>query len=279
MATGTPTKSSIAIAARLREQIVRGDLRHDDPLPVEAELVTRLGSSKAVVREALRILETEGLVEVRRGIGGGPRVRHPEVAVAARAVGVHLQLGDVDVVDVVSARDGMIANAIGRLTNREPAPDLSSLDERIDELERRIGDVEASYPALIELTEEIVRLGGNATEYLLVTALRQIVAAELTTLHRRIGDRGDPVPLQRDLVASWRRIVRHVRAGRDTAAVRVYREQSRFIRETLRRGLGSHTVIDLYPRDDPAGRGELEMTAHFDGDCPKPRRGEATWLS
>ena len=50
-----------------------------------------LGVSKGVVRETLRILETEGLVEVRRGLGGGPRVRHPSISEASKGVGIYLQ--------------------------------------------------------------------------------------------------------------------------------------------------------------------------------------------
>jgi len=79
-------KASLGIAADLRQRIASGELKDGDPLPVESELVGQLGASKSVVREALRILEGEGLLEVRRGLGGGPRVRHPSISDAAQGV-------------------------------------------------------------------------------------------------------------------------------------------------------------------------------------------------
>src|SRR3954462_5104772 len=117
-------KASIAIAAELRSRIARGELAPGAPLPVEDELVVELGCSKPVVREALRILETEGLVEVRRGIGGGARGRHPSISDAAKTMGVYLQIGDVPVLDVWSARDRIIAAAVERLA-LDHAPDLA----------------------------------------------------------------------------------------------------------------------------------------------------------
>ena len=89
---GQSMKASIGIAASAR--IASGALAPGDPLPVEEDLTVEHGCSKPVVREALRILETEGLLEVRRGIGGGARVRHPSASHSANTIGVYLQIGD-----------------------------------------------------------------------------------------------------------------------------------------------------------------------------------------
>src|SRR5262245_41832816 len=110
-------KASFAIAADFREQVARGELRPGDPLPVERLLIEELGVSKGVVREALRILENEGLLEVRRGLSGGPRVRHPSLAQAALGMGVYLQIGDVPVRDVWESRDRLVASAIEHLAS------------------------------------------------------------------------------------------------------------------------------------------------------------------
>src|SRR3990170_1118475 len=108
-------KASITIAAEIRARIARGRLLPGEPLPVEEELTAEFGCSRPVVREALRILETGGLVEVRRGLGGGARVRHPSISDAAKSMGVYLQIGDVPVLDVWTARDRIIASAVERL--------------------------------------------------------------------------------------------------------------------------------------------------------------------
>jgi GntR family transcriptional regulator len=53
----------------LRQAIARGTFRRGSQLPTEAELCQMLGVSRTVVREALRVLEDDGLVARRHGVG------------------------------------------------------------------------------------------------------------------------------------------------------------------------------------------------------------------
>jgi GntR family transcriptional regulator, transcriptional repressor for pyruvate dehydrogenase complex len=64
-------KASDVLADDLRERILRGDFPVDTALPPERELVNQTRMSRATVREALRILEVQGLVRVKTGRAGG----------------------------------------------------------------------------------------------------------------------------------------------------------------------------------------------------------------
>ena len=174
-----PTKASLAIAAEFAAGSP-GELRAGEPLPVfESELMDELGVSKGVVREALRILETEGLVEVRRGLEGGPRVRHPSISEAAKAIGVYLQIGDVLVADVWETRDRIIGGAVERLVVRTDGRDLAALETSVTLLANLVGDFDAYYPELVDVGEQAVLAAGSATEHVIVVSLRHIIAAEL----------------------------------------------------------------------------------------------------
>jgi DNA-binding FadR family transcriptional regulator len=59
------------IADQIRDQIGSRRLREGDRLPSEPVLMTTFGASRPSVREALRILESDGLITVRRGVTGG----------------------------------------------------------------------------------------------------------------------------------------------------------------------------------------------------------------
>src|SRR3546814_16058193 len=59
------------IADELRQLIVSGELDEGDSLGQETELIERFGVSRPSLREALRILEDEGLISVMRGVLGG----------------------------------------------------------------------------------------------------------------------------------------------------------------------------------------------------------------
>ena len=68
----TPIKSQRtvdAVVERLEERILDGTFCDGDLLPSEEQLAVQLGVGRRSVREALKVLETKGLVEVRMGVG------------------------------------------------------------------------------------------------------------------------------------------------------------------------------------------------------------------
>jgi DNA-binding FadR family transcriptional regulator len=70
-------KASDVLAGELRERILSGEYAEGTPLPPERELVVQTGMSRSTVREALRILEVQGLVRIKAGRAGGAFVRRP----------------------------------------------------------------------------------------------------------------------------------------------------------------------------------------------------------
>jgi GntR family transcriptional regulator, transcriptional repressor for pyruvate dehydrogenase complex len=79
-------KASDVLAARLRDLILNGALAPGVSLPPERDLVIESGLSRAPVREALRVLESEGLIATRPGRTGGSIVTLPGRASVARSV-------------------------------------------------------------------------------------------------------------------------------------------------------------------------------------------------
>ena len=67
----TKTKTEV-VADQIRDQILSGRYKAGDRLPSERELVERLGVHRGAVREGLRAVAQQGLIEIK---AGGPRVR------------------------------------------------------------------------------------------------------------------------------------------------------------------------------------------------------------
>src|SRR5689334_25133965 len=93
-------KSSDVLADDLRERILRGDFPEDTALPPERELVVQTRMSRTTVREALRILEVQGLIRIRAGRSGGAFVQQPGGESVASSLdllirGRHLRLASV----------------------------------------------------------------------------------------------------------------------------------------------------------------------------------------
>lgn len=70
-------KTAELVVKQIRNAIIRGELADGDMLPAEAHLIAGCEVSRPTVREAVRILESEGLVTVARGARGGRRSAHP----------------------------------------------------------------------------------------------------------------------------------------------------------------------------------------------------------
>ena len=111
-------KAAELVARTLRNKILTKELVADDPLPPENELMADMGVARTTVREALRILESEGLLVVRRGAGGGARIRTPAVPMVARYIGLLLQSEGASVEDLHRARIMLEAPAAGQLAER-----------------------------------------------------------------------------------------------------------------------------------------------------------------
>ena len=88
------------VARSLRDDILRGALKEGDRLPAFDELLERFEVSAPVGREAVRILETEGLLSVRRGNVGGAVVHLPSSARVGYMASLVLQTERVRLSDV-----------------------------------------------------------------------------------------------------------------------------------------------------------------------------------
>ncbi|TDC80564.1 FCD domain-containing protein [Actinomadura sp. 7K507] len=79
------------VASVLRERIVNGELADGEIIGPQDDLLAEFGVSKPSMREALRILESEGLITVQRGNKGGAIVHVPRTETAAQAIGLVLR--------------------------------------------------------------------------------------------------------------------------------------------------------------------------------------------
>jgi GntR family transcriptional repressor for pyruvate dehydrogenase complex len=100
-----PVKTYESIVHQIESAISRGDLRSGQRLPSERELVIQFGVSRASVREALRVLESAGLVRSRPGDpGGGAEVQSFSVAGLERSLGALASLSQLGPFELISFR-------------------------------------------------------------------------------------------------------------------------------------------------------------------------------
>ena len=105
LADGT-TKRKLAegVARNIAFGIVRNGLRPGDLVGTETDLIEREGVSRAVFREAVRLLEYHQVARMRRGPGGGLFVLPPHVSAVTDVVSIYLIRRDASAAQVIEAR-------------------------------------------------------------------------------------------------------------------------------------------------------------------------------
>jgi DNA-binding FadR family transcriptional regulator len=174
-----PQKMAEHIAEQLRGQIVRRELADGDYLPLEPELCEFFKTSRPTMREAFRILEVEGLLNIRRGGRFGPKVCAPDPVVTARSLGLLLQYQDVDLRHVYDAFLDIVPTGARRLAERHSARDISRLREQRARCDAAVDNGAAFLDESTEFSLLIVELSGNP-----VLAVLSRLLAEVLRAHR-----------------------------------------------------------------------------------------------
>lgn len=246
-------KTSELIAAQLRRQVVRGTVKPGDKLPPETRLMEQFGVSRPTIREAFRILETEGLIVVRPGSRGGAQVAVPDQVAAARYVGLLLQLAGATIDDVYEARKVAEPACAGLLARRRTEQDIADLAAVVAEIESAVEagggqpDPARWVPLSYRFHELIMQRSGNKTLALQGAVLQDIVATH-TALRasRSFGEAGSPERF-RHAVRAYKKLLALIEAGDADGARRLWRDHmDAAAAHLLKDDLRDKPVVELF---------------------------------
>lgn len=168
-------KAAERVAIQLRREIVTGNLRAGDRLQSERLLQEQFAISRPTLREALRLLESESLIEVTRGQHGGARVTLLDIRVAARQVGIYLQMDGTTLQDVWLARATIEPAAAGLLAKNGSRLAIQKMKENIQAAHGALNDP-VQYAALTTgFSQIIMDLCGNRTLRTFAMLIQDIV--------------------------------------------------------------------------------------------------------
>lgn len=131
------------VAEAIKAWVVEQRLQPGDRLPGEAELIDRFGMAKSTIREAMRLLEAQGLVRTRTGPGGGSFVHEVSRERAQALLGNYFYFRDLSVRDIYQLRRALEPELAYQL-----AGGLS--EEVLERLEDNIHDYDAPAETLEE---------------------------------------------------------------------------------------------------------------------------------
>jgi DNA-binding FadR family transcriptional regulator len=235
------------IAAELRRLIVlEGSV--GDRLPSERILMEQFGVSRPTLREALRVLESEGLIRIRRGVQGGAVIRQSSIDGLALVFGSYLQLERVTVNDIFVVRS-IVEPASARLAagNPEAGGRLDAVLQAEAALLDTLGD-EAMSQVLTAFHDTVLELSGSRTLLALGKLLDAVVQRD--TL-RKISDISVDGPSSRqdglrESHATHRRLAAVISSGDCDRAERTMRKHLEVLRHNFTQSAGGDAIIDLF---------------------------------
>lgn len=206
------TRTYELVIDAVEDQILAGTLKVGDALPPERELAAKLQVSRPAVREAMRVLEAQGMLRSATGSGSGAGtfVAAMPGQALSRFLRLHIALANFEFAEIVEARVTLECSSVA-LAARATDPDrlvdvraaLTRMAANLDDREQFNDDDTAFHTA-------IARAGGNRLVTALTVAIRNALRASILDAFQEIDDW---TGLRAELMTEHRAILAAIEAG------------------------------------------------------------------
>lgn len=161
-----------AVLCRLTDCIVQGDFDASGLLPSEGDLAKSFGVSRTVIREAMRSLRAQGLVEVSQG--RSPRVRPPDSGATVASLRLLLRRNKATLLHLVEVRQPAEGEIAALAAERANAEHLRQLERAVHDLAAASG-LEARIEADVRFHRILAEATGNPVFVLLLETLAEFL--------------------------------------------------------------------------------------------------------
>ena len=197
------------IVGQIRDAISSGGIVPGERLPSERELGVTFGVSRTTLREALRALEAQGVIEIRTGSRGGAFVAEPSSELVAGALGNLLRFRSATARELAEFRVPFEAeNAAWAARRADPAA-LAELEHIVGDVAARAGDADVPWPEVAALEvrfhDAVARATGNSVRAAIMSAILDALERAFTSRARAARAHRSAASWQPSCARSWTR--------------------------------------------------------------------------
>ncbi len=207
----------VRVAEEIKQWVVERDLKRGAKLPSESEMIGLFQVSKGTVREAMRILEAQGLIVTRTGPGGGSFVGEVSAERARSLLANYFYFQDLSLADIYQMRRALepeLAASLAGQLDKAQLDELQALAERHPQPAQSPEEEKQQHVASLEFHARLSELADNRLLGFVIGFMARILTD--LTVYRRLYEPPN--------VELWQRGRRHqldlVAALRDGDAVR-----------------------------------------------------------
>jgi DNA-binding FadR family transcriptional regulator len=221
------------VAHVLRQRIADGVFEVGTQLPAEHQLMESFGVSRPTCREALRILQSEGLVVVQRGNRGGARVLPPDPMRIASYAGVYLQMRGASISEIFDVRIAIEPEAVALIARRPDSQVLSLLAQNVASQRFLVDDRPAFYKCGRDFRQLLLDHCGSETLRLLGLVVGEIADQQLSLLSHALPYRADQADDFRRSIVMKQNMIAAMEQKDVESAAEIWRAYLRFFLDAL----------------------------------------------
>ena len=182
-APARPPKAAMMVAQRIVRDSLRDGLKPGDLMSPERTMLEKYQSGRGTLREALRLLEFQGVIALKPGPRGGPVLQNPDASHLASTVVLLMQINEAPfrtIVEVRSAMEPMISSLAAVRMNED---DLADLAATIDQMRTDMDDQFSFLEANKRFHDVIAWSSGNVLFGYIVDSLLGIMDGTVIGIH------------------------------------------------------------------------------------------------
>ncbi len=153
--TAKPTKVFQEVVAQIEEAILEGRVKTGETLPSERELKNAFQISRGTLREALRVLEQKGLIEIKLGVGGGSVVRSVGTGQVSESLGLLIRSQKVSLNHLAEFREDVEGIVAARAADLRTPEDVLRLEKLVEKAGRCVAGGGARRGEFLEIDKQI----------------------------------------------------------------------------------------------------------------------------
>jgi GntR family transcriptional repressor for pyruvate dehydrogenase complex len=153
------------VVEQVQEAIVSGKLTPGALLPSERELKEQFNVSRGTLREALRVLEQKGLIQIKTGVSGGPVVKGVTTEQVSESLALLIRYQKVSLSQLAEFREGVEGLVAALAARRASADDITRIRELLAKAEGHLKEGASHWDSFIRTDEEmhlaVAEISGN----------------------------------------------------------------------------------------------------------------------
>jgi DNA-binding FadR family transcriptional regulator len=146
-----PIRTFEVVSEQIQDAIFSGKLSPGEKLPAERELIKEFDISRRTLREALRVLELKGLIEIKTGTKGGAVVRVPNTEQMSDSLATLIRYEKASLLDLTEFRMDLEGAVAGRAAEKVTKADVQRLNRLLAEAENLLSSDHFNWKAFMDV--------------------------------------------------------------------------------------------------------------------------------